>query len=153
MIRSASRWHCNGKEHEMGEARDVLDRFNEALLRGDFDAVSGFYAEDAVAVTPDQGEITGRDNVTEYVRPFMEAFSDLRYESLFAHESGNCAIDEGYFVGTHTGPLPDEDEPVQPTGRTVRVRECDAVTVDDGRITSHRFYFDQMDFMTQLGLM
>ncbi len=137
----------------MGEARDVLDRFNEALLRGDLDAVSGFYAEDAVAVTPDQGEITGRDNVTEYVRPFVEAFSDLCYEALFAHESGNCAIDEGYFVGTHTGPLASPTgEAIAPTGRTVRIRECDAVTVDDGRITSHRFYFDVADFLRQLGL-
>ncbi len=137
----------------MGEARDVLDRFNEALVRGDVETMLGLYADDVVAVTPDQGEIRGHDDVMEYMRPFLEAFSDVSYEALFAHESGNCAIDEGYFVGTHTGPLPNPGgEDVQPTGRTVRVRECDAVTVEGGRITSHRFYFDQLDFMTQLGL-
>ena len=30
---------------------------------------------------------------------------------------------------------------------------CDVITVRAGRITSHRIYFDQLGFMTQLGLM
>ncbi len=34
----------------------------------------------------------------------------------------------------------------------MRLRECDVATVTDGLVTSHRFYFDQMDFLGQLGL-
>jgi hypothetical protein len=34
----------------------------------------------------------------------------------------------------------------------VRIRSCDAVTVEGGLVTSHRFYYDQMDFLGQLGL-
>jgi ketosteroid isomerase-like protein len=34
----------------------------------------------------------------------------------------------------------------------VRQRECDVATVRDGLVTSHRFYFDQLDFLGQLGL-
>jgi ketosteroid isomerase-like protein len=137
----------------MGQAREVFDRFNAALLNGDLDAAAACYAEDAVAVTPDQGEIMGRDGIIEYLRPFVEAFSDMRFDFLYMHESGNHAIDEGYLVGTHTGPLPSPTgESIPPTGRTVRVRDCDIVTVEGGLITSHRFYFDQMEFLTQLGL-
>lgn len=32
----------------------------------------------------------------EYVRPFVEAFSDIDYEFLHRHESRKCAIDEGF---------------------------------------------------------
>jgi SnoaL-like polyketide cyclase len=38
------------------------------------------------------------------------------------------------------------------TGKHVRVRACDIATVQNGVITSHRFYFDQMEFLGQLGL-
>lgn len=137
----------------MGQARDTLDRMSQAMLRGDLDAVGAAYADDAVAVTPDLGEIKGREAIVDYLRVFTEAFSDVRFDYLCTHESGDSAIDEGWFVGTHTGPLPGPaGEVVAPTGRSVRVRECDAVTVEGGLITSHRFYFDQMEFLTQLGL-
>jgi hypothetical protein len=32
------------------------------------------------------------------------------------------------------------------------VRGCDVATVEGGLITSHRIYFDQMEFLGQLGL-
>jgi len=38
------------------------------------------------------------------------------------------------------------------TGKQATLRGCDAITVRDGRITSHRVYYDQLAFMTQLGL-
>lgn len=137
----------------MGQAREVFDRFNDALLRGDLDGAVACYAEDAVADTPDMGEIKGRDGIREYLRPFVEAFSDIRFDFLYAHESGNHAIDEGYFIGTNSGPLLlPTGETLPPTGRTVRLRDCDIVTVEGGLITSHRFYYDQAEFATQLGL-
>ncbi len=34
----------------------------------------------------------------------------------------------------------------------MRLRECDVATVTEGLVTSHRFYFDQMVFLGQLGL-
>ena len=63
------------------------------------------------------------------------------------------AIDEGYLVGTHTGSLRLPDgQSVPATGKSVRIRGCDAATVQNGRVTSHRFYFDQMEFLGQLEL-
>lgn len=137
----------------MGEARDLLDRMTEAMLRGDADTLADCYAEDAVVVTPDQGEVGGRAAILDYFRPFFEAFSDIGWEEIQRHEAGNAAIDEGFFTGTHTAPLANPGaEPIPATGKRVRLRECDVATVTDGRITSHRMYFDQMDLMNQLGL-
>ena len=64
------------------------------------------------------------------------------------------AIDEGIIVGTHTGPLNlPTGESLPPSGREVRVRSCDVARVENGEITSHHFYFDQMEFLGQLGLL
>jgi ketosteroid isomerase-like protein len=35
----------------------------------------------------------------------------------------------------------------------VSLRGVDIITVEDGAITRHNFYFDQMGFLAQLGLM
>ncbi len=138
----------------MGPAREAFDRLNAALLKGDLETVAASYAEDAVAVTPDEGEIKGRESIVAYLRTFVEAFSDMGFDFLHNHDAGNCAVDEGWFTGRHTGPLPAPNgETIPPTGKTVRIRECDAITVENGLITSHRFYFDQTEFLGQLGLM
>jgi predicted ester cyclase len=138
----------------MAEAREVLDRLTDAVFSKDWEAVARLYAADAVVVTPDAGEIRGNEERVAWYREFLDAFPDARYESAYAHQSGNTAIDEGYFVGTNTGPLVSPGgEEMPATGRSVRFRASDFATVEDGVITSHRHYFDQMEFMGQLGLM
>jgi ketosteroid isomerase-like protein len=137
----------------MGEAREVMDRVTAAAFGKDLEALKALYAEDAVAETPDQGTIKGRDAVAAYLGEFMTAFPDASYEPIAQHESGATAIDEGYFVGTNTGPMSGPDgETMEPTGKSVRARSCDVATVENGVVTSHRFYFDNMDFLQQLGL-
>jgi ketosteroid isomerase-like protein len=44
-------------------------------------------------------------------------------------------------------------ESIPPTGKQIRVRDCDVATVEGGLVTSHNFYFDQMEFRGQLGLL
>ena len=137
----------------MGEARQVMDRVTDAAFADDREALRKLYAADAVAETPDQGTVRGPDAIAAWFGQFATAFPDASWESTHQHESGNIAIDEGYVVGTHTGPLPlPGGESVPATGKRVRVRGCDAATVEGGLVTSHRFYFDQMELLEQLGL-
>lgn len=137
----------------MAEAREIMDRLTEAVFKKDFDTARSLHAPDALSITPDAGELTGPDAAVAYLRQFVDAFPDAQYETRYELECGDTAVDEGYFVGTHTQPLrtPDGQE-IPATGRAVRVRGCDIVTVADGKVTSHRFYFDQMEFLGQLGL-
>jgi ketosteroid isomerase-like protein len=139
----------------MGEAREVMDRLSAAAFETkDFSAAAECYADGAVAVTPDQGEITGREAIAEYLRQLTDPFPDLGYEYEAKHESGNVAIDEGYVTGTNSAPLPmPTGETIPATGKQIRVRGCDVATVEGGLITSHRIYFDQMEFLGQLGLL
>ncbi|TAP42892.1 ester cyclase [Arthrobacter sp. S39] len=138
----------------MGQAREVMDRLTTAMGEKDKDTLSGCYAADAVAFTPDQGEIRGRDAISNYLFEFWVALPDVRYDYTDRHESGDVAIDEGIIVGTHTGPLNlPTGESLPPSGREVRVRSCDVARVENGEIISHHFYFDQMEFLGQLGLL
>ena len=137
----------------MGEARQVIDRMTEAVMTRDLEALAAVYAEDAVADTPDEGVIKGRDQIVDYVGRFIAAVPDFRWEEAHKSESDDTAVDEGWIVGTNTGPLAlPNGETLPATGRPVRLRECDIATVSNGLITSHRFYFDQMDLLGQLGL-
>ena len=137
----------------MGEARGILDQVTQAAMTGDVETLRGLYAEDAVIETPDQGTITGREAILEWISGFQKAFPDLTYEPVNEYEIGNTAIDEGAVSGTHTGPLETPTgESVPPTGKRVRLRETDLATVENGKVTSHRFYFDQMELLAQLGL-
>jgi ketosteroid isomerase-like protein len=139
----------------MGQARETMNKLTAAVMTiGDIKAVGECYAENAVIMTPDEGEITGRDQIMEWWRPFLEGFTELGWESLHEHEAGDTAIDEGHFSGVNTGALSMPDGTTVPaTGKRVRVRGCDIATVADGLIVDHRFYYDRMEMLGQLGLL
>ena len=138
----------------MGEAREAMDRVTAAAGQQDYEALGLCYAENVVAVTPDSGEIRGRDAIVEYFRQMGQSFPDGDYESLAKHEMDNVAIDEGYITATHTQPLPmPSGGTAPPTGKQVRIRVCDVGVVEGGVITEYRLYFDQMELLGQLGLL
>ncbi|WP_329441551.1 nuclear transport factor 2 family protein [Streptomyces canus] len=139
----------------MGEAREVMDRLTDALTtHPDLKVIAELYAEDAVARTPDEGEIRGRDNIVEYWRQMTEAVPEATFETLHAYEAGDTAIDEGFFSGRNTGPIQlPTGETLPATQKEVRIRGVDIATVKDGRIVDYRLYFDEMEFLGQLGLL
>lgn len=136
----------------MGQAREIMDSVTRAVMAGDRDALRELYAADAVGVTPDVGRIVGRDAIADYLIEFRQAFPDMTFEMVAALETGDIAIDEAYLSATHTGALSTPDGEIAPTGKSVRLRECDVLVARDGRAVEHRFYFDQLELLTQLGL-
>ena len=69
------------EEADVGEAREVMDRVTDAILKGDSEALKALYAQDAVAETPDQGTITGRDQIAAYLGEFARRFRITRGRS------------------------------------------------------------------------
>ncbi len=137
----------------MGEAREVMDRITAAMVANDVEAMRALYAPDAVAATPDEGRLQGADAIADWLAKFAEAFPDADFELTNGFEAGDTAIDEGYLTGTNSGPLPLPDGQTMPaTGKRVRIRSCDLATVRGGLVTDHRFYYDQMELLGQLGL-
>ncbi|TXS50458.1 SgcJ/EcaC family oxidoreductase [Streptomyces sp. uw30] len=139
----------------MGQAREVMDRLTAAITTADSTTIAELYAKDAVAVTPDGGELHGRDDIAEYWRQMTQAVPDGTYESVHSYEIGDTAIDEGVFSGRNTGPIQlPTGEMLPPTQKEIRIRGVDFATVGaDGRIVDYRLYFDEMEFLGQLGLL
>jgi ketosteroid isomerase-like protein len=138
----------------MGQARDVESKLTQAALVKDFDTVRECYAPDAVLTTPDAGTIHGVDRIVDYFRETIAPLSDLTWEPTRELEAGDCAIDEGWQGGRHTGDMVLPDGRTLPaTGKQLRIRSCDVAQVENGVITRHDLYYDQMEFMAQLGLL
>jgi uncharacterized protein (TIGR02246 family) len=139
---------------EARSARALMDAMTEtAMVKHDPEGLRNLYSPDCVIETPDAGTLNGRDGIATWFTQFLTAFPDAAWESTYKHEDANVAIDEGFVVGTNTGPLgtPGGEE-LAPTGKRIRMRGCDVATVDNGLITSHRFYYDQAELLGQLGI-
>ncbi len=137
----------------MAEAREVMDRRQAALAARDLKAVADCYAEDARALTPDEGELIGRDQILRYIQVTADAFPDIRYESLRKHESGNVAINEGFWIGSNSAPLQVPSGQTVAAGKQLNLRVCEVAIVEGGKIIRLDSYFDQVEFLGQLGLL
>ena len=134
----------------MASAREVIDRHVAAFGAKDPDAEP--WSDDAEMVTP-AGRFEGRDQVLGFLKVFWNALPDARLEITRSIEDGALAAAEGMLTGTQTGALQTPDGEIPPTGRRVELRWMAMYEVRGDQLASEHLYFDQVDFMTQLGVM
>ena len=134
----------------MPGAHDVILKHIAAVNDRDSDADP--WAEDAELDTP-VGQASGRENVLSFLGVFSEAFPDLRLELKQLLTDGSAAAAEGTLSGTHGGVLHTPNGDVAPTGRVVELRWAAMYTTDGDTLKSEHLFFDQMDFLGQLGLL
>ena len=135
----------------MANAREISDRYTDLINAHDAQAIGDLYADDGVLSDP-IGEFRGRQAIVEYWEGFFTALPDLAGRDEFKAESGDTAINEWSMSGTNSGPMETPEGTIPATGKQVSMRGCDVITVRDGQVQSHRVYYDQLTFMTQLGL-
>ncbi|WP_239094831.1 ester cyclase [Planotetraspora silvatica] len=132
---------------------NVKRRFTEAINTHDVQRVVEFFSPDAVFVSP-SGVAEGREQIAWVYEQFFKGFPDFRlipwYEVFDCDEP---MVAEWTVTGTHTGPflLPD-GRVIEATGRRITIRGSCASFIENGKITTHREYFDQLELYTQLGL-
>src|SRR3954453_8019590 len=134
----------------MPDARDVILKHIAAVNDRDSDADP--WAADAELVAPG-GQASGRGAVIAFLGVFQEAFPDLRLEIKQLLTDGPAAAAEGTLAGTHDGVLHTPDGDVPPTGRAVELRWAAVYVTDGDTLKSEHLFFDQMDFLGQLGLL
>jgi predicted ester cyclase len=135
---------------QMPGARDVIRKHIDAVNARDSDADP--WAADAKMTAPG-AEVSGRDNVIGFLAVFQEAFPDLRLEVDRLLADGPAAAAEGTITGTHNGVLHTRNGDVAPTGRAVELPWAALYVTDGDRLKSEHLFFDQMDFLGQLGLL
>lgn len=113
----------------------------------------------AEIVTPDcelvapGANLRGPEQIARWVQVFFDAFPDLNHPISTAVLSGDTLAVELRLKGTHTGPLLSPQGTVPPTKQAIDLREANVLTCSGERIASVHMYFDQVEFLTQVGLM
>jgi steroid delta-isomerase-like uncharacterized protein len=120
----------------------------------DAERLASLYTDDQVTVLPGLPEpVRGRNNKAEMVAGYFRAFPDLTLEIPLVLVSGNHIVCAGHMAGTNTGPLVSPEGEMPPTGRRVNIRMAFILRVrPDGQIEEDQTYFDEAEFLKQLGL-
>jgi predicted ester cyclase len=134
----------------VSSAKDVILKHIDAFNGHDWDAEP--WAADGELTTP-IAQLSGRDEIIGFFGVFANAFSDVRLELHQLLGDGSAAAAEGTLSGTHDGVLPTPNGEVAPTGRAVQLRWAAIYAVEGDAIKSEHLFFDQMDFLGQLGLL
>lgn len=134
----------------MGQARDVAEAWFKAVPTGE---VAEWLHPDIVFETPAAPPMRDPQVIAGFVGGYREAFPDGGFTLENIWETGDTAIVEGTYYGTNTGPMRTPDGTEMPaTGKPISLPFVSVVQARDGKMVSHRAYWDQMTFMAQLGL-
>lgn len=131
-----------------------VDTMIEAFNAHDLDRFIGFRAESITFSSPDSPEpLKGPEAVRERFQGLFDAFPDIRVEKERAFGQGDWVSMEFTVTGTHLGPLPGPGgEAIPATNKPVRFANSIVLKFEGGEVTEEREYWDQLRFMTQLGL-
>jgi predicted ester cyclase len=133
----------------------LLDQALQALNDRDWDSYGRVFAEALVTQAPGLPAPTkGRAARVHWVQGIIQAFPDGRVEKKQSFGQGDWLCTELAFAGTHTGPLQGPGGSAVPaTNRTVRFPYCLVLRLEGAEVTELHEYFDQLELLTQLGLM
>jgi len=138
----------------MSDAKRVLEQAIDLWNSGDRDGWAALYTEDVEWEAPGGARIAGlADLKVKYFDALLEAAPDRAsiVDALIA--DGDLVAEEGRYTGTHTGTWRNPDGAEIPaTGRSLDFRFSAIFRVDDGKIASIRLYYDQLEVLSQLGL-
>jgi steroid delta-isomerase-like uncharacterized protein len=136
------------------DLNDIARSLVEAFNGHDAERLANLYTDDQVTVLPGAPEpVRGRKNKAEMVAGYFRAFPDLTLEIPLVLVSGSHVVCAGYMKGTNTGPLVSPEGEMPPTGRRVNIRMAFILRVTlTGLIEEDQTYFDEAEFLKQLGL-
>ena len=136
----------------MSATRSAFDAWMNAFNSHDEAAVRALTGENCVFEGPGGARLEGRDAVVGYAMVWLNAFSDARIDASTVVVDGDWVAMTGMFTGTHDGTLSGPDGDIPATGRRLEGRCSQFVRFADGRSVEEYLYYDQMDVVTQLGL-
>lgn len=137
----------------MADAQQVGQRFIDAFNAHDEQRIGELNSENAVFEAPGEVSLEGRDAATRYAMAWLNAFPDARITVHNELVAGDWIAQEFTFTGTHEDTLMSPAGEIPATHKTVNGRGVQIFRVDGDTVAETRLYFDQVQVMTQLGLM
>ena len=97
-------------------------------------------------------KLEGVDDVLTAWKGWATAIPDSRATFHSETVSGNTAVLEITWKGTHSGPLNTGKGEIPATGKKIELRAIQVVDVADDRVKSVRQYFDMGTLLQQIGV-
>lgn len=92
--------------------------------------------------------VVGIEAVKDYYNNFLNGFSDIEFTMKKVFGQDDNLVKQWNFKGKHTGTF----FGIPATGRTVNLDGTTIIKMKDGKIAQEQDFFDNMAFMSQLGL-
>jgi steroid delta-isomerase-like uncharacterized protein len=100
-----------------------------------------------------QRTIKGAEDVIAAWKGWATALPDSRASFDKEFVSGNTAVIEVTWRGTHSGPMHLPGKELAATGKKIEMRACQVIEVSGGKVQAVRHYFDIATMLRQLGVM
>jgi steroid delta-isomerase-like uncharacterized protein len=136
----------------MSDIKATTDRFVAAFNAHDELALHAIHAEDIKFNAPGGFKATNAKDATAFAMTWLKAFPDGKMKVRSEIMSGPWVVQEVQMEGTHTAPLQSPNGTIPATHKKVVGYGVQLLRVENGKIAEARIYFDQLDQMTQLGL-
>lgn len=128
----------------------IARRHDDAFNSHDADARAAIEGPDVDFILPGGITLRGHEHVMPVVRAFWEALPDGRITADDRFAAGEAVVTEGSLAGTHSGTFRTPERELPPTGT---LRYASVKRFEEGRLVSEHLYFDQLEFLEQLGAM
>lgn len=133
---------------------EIVKSFYDSWNKKDKEAYLAGCSESVEITAPGGLNLHGLSGAEMYWEAWCGAFPDNQQIMPTVVGMGNHAAAEGVFEGTHTGTLHAPDGTAIPaTDRPISGKFSEFFVVRDDKIVSIHLYYDQLDMLTQLGLM
>ncbi len=123
--------------------------WDEIMNKGKLDMFNDTNFTKDVVMHVSPADLVGIDSARAYYANFLTGFSKITFTIKDVFGQGEKLVKYWNFKGTHTGVF----FGIPATGKTVSLEGTTLVRMFNGKIAEERDFFDNMDFMTQLGLM
>ena len=94
-------------------------------------------------------DVVGIDSARAFYANFITGFSNIKFTIVDVFGQGEKLVKQWNFKGKHTGDF----FGIPATGKDVNLDGSTIVLMKNGKIAEEQDFYDNMDFMTQLGLM
>jgi predicted ester cyclase len=135
------------------DVKEIVETLYDNWNKKDKEAFLADCSDGMEITAPGGLALYGLSGAEMYWEGWVGAFPDNQQINMTIIGVGDQAAAEGVFEGTHTGTLhaPDGTE-IPPTDRHISAKFSEFFVVRDDKIVSIHLYYDQLDVLTQLGL-
>ena len=133
--------------------REAFEKGTYTFNAHDIDGFASVLADDVVYQAPGGLSGQGKAACAQFFAGWFGTFPDAHVEVHAFHLTGDVAVEEGTFTGTHDGALHSPAGDIPPTGRPVAIDYVQVLRIRGGKHVSFNLMFDRLLMLEQLGLL